>query len=580
MMRRTAGLVVVSLLISGVIPVTAAPVPGAIDVLGQVTNAARPLENVLVIAFNLAGYHSRQTFTSADGSFRLPSLPGGIYRLIAVKQGFAPAVATITPKQSGHPVVMKLRAQSALSQAEKQEIWQIRQSLPSDILREVEVFYGEASFAPPAPKFSGQMASLAGMTESSSPSFAQTTVGVQGSLGGSWTVNVRGRMQKFADEDGAELSDPSMESSGVDLEVRSSARHAYRLASSRNLIRPATESLSPEGGVEWHRFEWQTPESRLQVRYLTHENYEALGSSARQMFELTGDTLLYRGDRSDLALSVFFGQDLPHSGIAGTLEDLRTADIGTTGRVSVHPALVLRYGMQSRFRHTGNSWSPSTGAELKLGKQSALILSASQKVINGMERSPGAAPLLVNLSDAARLDPRYRYSLSLVSDGGSRGRFEITARQLAIDEAARIVVTDAEGPFWDAFDLVGGEVQQDLSLSYSRALTKGLVINVATTTGRSLDADEAGDMLYLLGALQTFYSPSGTSLDVTYRHLDTSRVAEPGTDVERLYLRMGQSVPLPLDLRLLVGMDLARGGSELPEGVQERRLVGGVSVAF
>jgi len=582
MMRQIAGLVVVSLLLSGALPANAAVrSDAAIDVLGRVTNAARPIENVLVIAFNIAGYHSRQTFTVGDGTFKLPSLPAGIYRLIAVKQGFAPAVTTVTSRQSGQVVSMKLRNQESLSQAEKQEIWQIRQSLPSDILREVDLFYGEPLSSTPAPRFTGQMASLAAVGSSASPSFAQTSLGVQGSLGGSWTVDLRGQMLKFASEEASAPSNPWMESSGLDLEVRSSASNAYRLATSKNSMRSVGTNVDGNGGVEWHRFEWQSRESRLQVRYLAHENYDALGSSPRELFELTGNTMLHRGERSDLAMSIFFGQDLPGAGSAATLEDLRTADIAALGRYAVVPAVVLRYGVQSRFRHSGNSLTPTTGAELKFGKQSAFVLSASQKVISGTDASAGDIPLLVTLDDGDRLDPRYRYSVAFVSDGGSRGRLEITARQLAIDDAARVVLTDAENPFWDAFDLLGGEVQQDLSLSYSRALSRGLVVNFTSMAGRSTNVtSDAGELQYVLGSMQTFFLPSGTSLDVTYRHLDPADANEAGSDVKRLYLRMGQSVPLPLDLRLLVGFDLARGGSERTDLQRERRLVGGISVAF
>src|SRR5687767_8137971 len=80
-----------------------------IEVLGNVSTAAQPVENAVVIAFNLSTYYVAQTFTSDTGTFRLPPLPAGIYRIIAVKNGFAPAVITLQPDRKDHRLALKLR---------------------------------------------------------------------------------------------------------------------------------------------------------------------------------------------------------------------------------------------------------------------------------------------------------------------------------------------------------------------------------------------------------------------------------------------------------------------------------------
>src|SRR5438046_2669026 len=84
------------------------PLPAAVQVLGSVTNAARPVGNVLVIALNLTSLEASQTFTGTDGTFNMPRLPAGIYKIIAVKYGFAPAMAMLVPTKAEHHITLRL----------------------------------------------------------------------------------------------------------------------------------------------------------------------------------------------------------------------------------------------------------------------------------------------------------------------------------------------------------------------------------------------------------------------------------------------------------------------------------------
>src|SRR6266581_5960594 len=71
--------------------------PAALNILGIVTAAARPVEHALVIALNLNTLEAMQTFSGNDGAFSLQKLPAAVYRVIAVKQGFLPTITMIVP---------------------------------------------------------------------------------------------------------------------------------------------------------------------------------------------------------------------------------------------------------------------------------------------------------------------------------------------------------------------------------------------------------------------------------------------------------------------------------------------------
>src|SRR5438093_1149112 len=76
--------------------------PTFLNILGSVTNAARPVANALVIALNLNNLEASQTFSRADGSFTLPLLPAGVYKIIAVNQGFSSSTTTVIPDRQDH----------------------------------------------------------------------------------------------------------------------------------------------------------------------------------------------------------------------------------------------------------------------------------------------------------------------------------------------------------------------------------------------------------------------------------------------------------------------------------------------
>src|SRR6266849_11098598 len=84
------------------------PMPQVLQVLGNVTTSARPVANALVIALNLKDLDSIQTYSLLVGTFALPPLRAGIYKIIAVKQGFAPAIATVIPTKPSHHVNLAL----------------------------------------------------------------------------------------------------------------------------------------------------------------------------------------------------------------------------------------------------------------------------------------------------------------------------------------------------------------------------------------------------------------------------------------------------------------------------------------
>lgn len=566
-----------------------APLPAALKVLGTVTGAARPLANALVIALNLENFDTTQTYTANDGSFVMPALRSGIYKIIAVKQGFVPAIATILPTRADHRVALRLDSEKKSARKSlNQEIWELRGSLPPDVLRELDFVLGEpveiASYE--IPRFRAEMVSLTGVAnQTASPAFAQTALGVETRIGESWQVGVRTNLQRFEDPtDSVRFGPPIAESSVMSVEVRPSPTQSYRVASTQSswlYAEPVDDARQAD--VRAHNFEWQRGPARVQVRYFEQDNLFRETSGASNLIEIASDVPLVQTRRGDFGVTFRVSQE----SIGRADDRFRIADLAANGTLAVVPSLIVHYGMASRIGTEGQEWAPRSGAEWKLTKNTSVVGSAMVKVI---DRDPTAMvmPRIVFWSEDGRILPKYTYTIGFVTGKDERNRFSAVATVTALDEAMRMVFTDAQNQFWDGLEVDAGDVRRDLRLAYRREFGNRFAIDVATTAGSATPADSAveGEKVYVTGDLQSTFNPTRTTIAVSYRDIQQPREGEEDYRSERIHVRMAQSLYLPIDIKLLLGFELARAENSpylidtlTPEG-RSKKYIGGLALNF
>lgn len=586
-MRRLRATALATAMIIIAAPVhPAAPLPSALQVLGTVTNSARPVANALVIALNLQDFVTTQTYTMSDGSFAIPTLRAGIYKIIAVKQGFVPAIATVLPTTPRHHVALKLESDKGKKRSSNQAIWELRGSLPADVLREVDqVLRPVEVVSYEIPRIRGEMFSLTGVSnQTASPAFAQTAVGVQGRVNETWQVGIRGNLQRFEDPtDEVRFGPPVAESGMMSMELRTSPTESYRVASTKSTWIYTDGAV--EADVRAHNFEWQHGGYRAQVRYFQQENLFRDLPVGSNLIEIAGDVPLLQTRRSDLGVAVRVTQETVDS----AAQILRTADVTANGSLALVPSLIVHYGMASRIGLNGQEVAPRTGAEWKLTDNTSIIGSAMVKV---MDRDPAAInlPSLVFLSEDARVLPRYTYTVGFVSGKDDKNRFTAIATMTAIDSPLRVVFTDAYDQFWDGLYVDAGDVRRDLRVAYRHEFGNRFAIDVATTAGTATRHDPAmhtREKTYIVGDLQSTFNPTRTTLAVSYREIQQPREnGEEDYHTERINVRMAQSLYLPIDIKLLVGLELARADNSpylidtlTPEG-RSRKYIGGLALNF
>lgn len=564
--------------------------PAALQVLGTVTNAAHPVANALVIALNTHDLAATQVWTAMDGTFTLPVLRTGVYKIIAVKAGFAPLITTLVPTKPNHRLALRLETEKqARRKSTNQEIWELRGSLPADVLRDLEFALEPAEVAAyDIPRFRGEMLSLTGVTnQTANPAFAQTSLGVQGRIGETWQVGLRGNLQRFENpNDEVRFGSPVAESSVMSMEVSSSPTQSYRVGSTKSswTYRDG-EAGEQQADVRAHNFEWHNGPARVEVRYFEQDNLFRDTPLQSNLIEIGGTMPVMQTRRSGLGIALRVTQE----SIETNAEVLRTADVSANGTILIVPSMVLHYGMASRIGLEGQELAPRTGAEWKLTEHTSIVGSVLYKVLD-RDPSVAALPSLVFWSESSHVLPRYEYTIGFVSGEEGKNRFSAIATVSAVDDPLRVVFADDSNQFWDGLYVESGDVRRDVRVAYRRDFGNRFAIDVAGTAGTASPNHPASDereKVYVTGDLQSTFMPTRTSLAVSYREIQ--QPGENGDDdyqTERIHLRMAQSLYLPIDIKLLLGLELAHAehspylmDSLTPEG-RSKKYIGGLALNF
>lgn len=588
---------IVAVALPAVPAVTPLAMPSVVQVIGNVTNAARPVGNALVIALNLTNLEASQTFTSTDGTFNLPQLPAGIYKIIAIKYGFAPAMAMLVPTRNEHRIKLRLEPEGKTKRNVSQEMWEIRGSVPPDILREIDNV-----MAPPVhvataqqmtyavPRFRGEMVSMTGVAaQTSAPAFAQTALGVQSRISDNWQIGFHGKLNRFEDPtDDRSFGTPVAESSAMQMELRSSPTDSYRVASTKSWWRYNGElpEDQQQADIRSHNFEWQHDHTTVQFRYLGQQNLFA-ATPGSDLFEVSGNTTLMQTRRSGLGVALRVTQESLRNSTNSTF---RTADLTANATFEVVPAFTVNYGMSSRLGLYGTEWAPRSGASFKLGKNTAFVVSGMYKVYD--QERPNVLPSVVVWSDDSHLLPRYSYSFGIVSgDPDATDRFSITSTISATDSPMRVVFSDGFEHFWDGLYIETGDVRRDVRLAFRKELGRRVLLDVSSSAGMAaprLQGLPSREKVYVTGDIESTYFPTHTTLALSYRQIHQPQPAGNGPDfrTERVDVRVAQALHILLDFKVLMGVEMARAANSpilldtLEADGVTRRYIGGLALNF
>jgi hypothetical protein len=493
-------------------------------------------------------------------------------------------------------VKLRLEPEGSTKRNVSQEMWEIRGSVPPDILRQIDNVMAPPPVVASArstydmPRFRGEMVSMTGVAaQTAAPAFAQTALGVQSRISDNWQLGFHGNLHRVEDPtDDRSFGTPVAESSVMQMELRSSPTDAYRVASTKSWWRFNTGDLpadQQQADIRTHNFEWEHDDTHVQVRYLGQQNLFA-ATPGSDLIEIAGNTTVLQTRRSGIGVALRVTQEsLRNAGNA----TFRTADLTANAKFELVPSFAVNYGMSSRLGLYGTEWAPRTGAEWKLGKKTAFVVSGMYKVYD--QERPNVLPSVVVWSDDSHLLPRYSYSFGFLSGEEGNDRFSAIGSVSATDAPMRVIFNDGFEHFWDGLYIETGDVRRDLRLAYRKELGKRVLVDVASSAGIAaprLATVPNREKVYVTGDIESTYFPSHTTLAVSYRQIHQPQPVGPGADfrTERVDVRLAQSLHLLVDFKLLAGVEVARAINSpilldtLEADGVTRRYIGGLALNF
>ena len=608
---------------------------------GRVLGETSPLAAAHIYAFQLADLKVRKVQTDAQGNFLIRELPAGLYRVIAHKTGFAPAMLMLS-RTTAH-AYQELGFQLARRQLGKgkgeDDFWELRSKIPADVLRQIEndeAGLHLASFTPSAVPslsnaFETEMQAVTGVDENQASGGGQISglvAGVKGQFGDA-EVALRGDFRKFngnALRPGAGPAGTGQTSS-LSLDVAHGPRSRVSISSLNNRMNGLSESGdSPidfaSYQVNWSQEVGENGHSDFSAHYTAENNFYRNGLIVPLEIPETSRTWRIEGayttsfsDRNTLQTGLRyrerqfgFGPDLP--GKAHERQALSTVDLFSRGGVRVQPAVLVEYGLYSTLSDGSLALTPQGGLVFQLGSNWQLKTSAARRVYTDAPSVPDFLPTLFAQRDLCEQGSEACYQIDLTRTDAAEeeNTFTVGAAQRVVGDTLRVHFSEDFFDQLHSLYLVRGDEIPEVRAGFRRKIAPSVI----TSLSSSLATGGGGEFIsptgqayenrvrYMVTSLDTQLLNSSTGIFIAFHQLhqqldpkgDLNKDRRLATEMEfdRLQLMLSQNLNFLFDVTsdwiVQLNMELTRGGAFTPadSGLEDdqvrHRILGGIAVKF
>ena len=612
-----------------------APAEAPVGVAGRVLADSNPVAEATVYAYQVVEKSLRRVLTDGGGEFAFSALPAGLYKIIAHKSGFAPAVTVLTRRSAEESQFLQVELPAVADAGADGGYWQLRAEVPGDVLREIQTPFGDeiVSLVPPSesgvgmPGFQTEVAATTAVGQVRGETPGQVVAGQLGLRGkvGKLGVAVDGNFGTIAA--GSESPwEPSLAGEAAALRVRLDGPQAGRF----DLAAESQRLVATAGGGEM-----PVDFERIFFRYHRDLGDDASTALLAQYVDENG---LYAGRRVHpldlplasraLRLEGTYGRDLGNTGRLRSgvryRESLRdyAAGWGVPGLDSVlnrsidawsfadwefAPAYVLQYGMYSTARDGSVSLAPRAGLLVRFRPQWEASFSASQRVsLADAETLRGEfVPTLLSAAFGCADAEESCYELQLLHGQGEGANFRIGSSWREFDRTVRVFLREDLFAAGEGLFMVPGDQLPEVHATVRRELGNHVVANLTSAYaeggGGSFRAANMrlyrNDVAYLTTSFDATIKPTSTGIFVAfYRvvqsldqvHRGRTRPAT-ASELERVELAVSQDLArlfgMSSDWAVRVGLELLRGATlfeTLPIDPEQlrHRVTTGVAVRF
>ncbi len=455
-------------------PVLASPLAPPIS--GIVSHLENPIGGVLVILYNLGDTSLTRSRTAPDGTFVLASAPVGVYDLIAYKSGFLPALVRLwhQPASAGVSAVriqLAARSESARGRKEASSIWDLRDKLPADVLREIELEAGTQESAPPGrvridKTVTGEVRTVSDVAQGDS-SLSRTAVGVRGGLPNGWQYDLRGDYAAVSDSAGiSDTSATTGNAAGLALDVAMSPLDRVSLTTRRHTLSLHDDRVASlqTHGVSWSRDGEEGSVESVAARYVEEANLYRATSPGSNFFPLASRTWEVRANYArpatespGVAASMTYRHREGTIGPSGVGSDgafLMSApdgDLSAASSVRVSSRTEVEGGVVARYLAGGYGIAPRLGARYDLGDKTYVFVRGLYRVVDSGAASGSVLPLVSSVDENGDATSGKGFTVGIERRSGPDASFRAEVSNHRVNEAVRAFF---EGDFLTDFDSV------------------------------------------------------------------------------------------------------------------------------
>jgi hypothetical protein len=591
---------------------------------GIVSHLRSPIADALVISYNLADTSLTRSRTAPDGTFVLASAPAGVYDLIAYKKGFLPALVrlwhqALPDRVSSVHIQLASQRGAPAERATVLSIWELRDRLPADVLRELAMEESGERAGPLARlrvdgMIGGEVATLADLS-SANNSLSRTAVGVRGGLPNGWKYDLRGDYAAVSDSADKTDGTATGSATGLALDVAPSADDRISLTTRRHSLSFRDEgpaSLSSEA-VGWSRDSESGSVGSLAARYMEEANLFRATSLGTSLFPLASRTWEVQGhyqrpasDSPGFALSMTYRHTDGAAGQTGVGSEgaspLAAPDGDLSASATWKPVsrMQVEGGVVARYLAGGYGIAPRIAARYDLGDQTYVFVQGLYRAADPVAGTAIVLPLVVSIDENRDAASRKGFAVGLerVSDEG--GSFRLEASNQRVGEAVRAFFG---GDFLTDFDSIylfdGNGVRQYQATGSQRLTDKlagSLAVRYGSIQGQIAEGSAAG---YGISSNRGRFWSARAAVEVVGTHTGVAILVRSvrqeletpaailANDSDKIALSVAQDLsvvglsPFGSVCKLLIALESARSTTaEREEPVPSNRLLGGVAISF
>lgn len=595
--------------------------PGSLA--GRVSGGTAPLASAAVYAYELGDLKLWRGVTDERGRFLFEHLPAGLYKIIAAKAGFLPAIVKLTRSSAGKRQWIDVQlVEERPGVAAAAGFWSVREQIPQDILREIGLA-GDTAMPLGQPVQAVQLETR-----------LQALTGIDGRLpdgGGQLTggrVDLSGEIRDVRldlEGDFSELQPVDFggalngSTQQVTFNVEGQGRSRVQVSTTNNRLDMGGDAPDIIG-IESHRVSWSQPlgegQSTLEAQYTSESNFYGFGvwapvgiPTASRSWRLEGSYATPLTERISLETGFRYHESQGrYANEQGQILPREQIDFYGRGGHQLSPGVLLEYGLYSTLRD-GSVWiTPRGGVILQLGRSWHAGSSVSTRFRADGENEyeiVDFAPVYFGDGEECEQGEElcYRFFLARQSNDA---KLSVGATHREFSETLRLFFDRDFYNFFESIYLVDGDSLPELTFEMERRLAPGILArlesNLAAGGGGVLvntnRVPHENTVSYMVTSLDTQFERTSTGVFLSFHRLAQSlnplgsagnRVADDEQALERLQVMVTQDLDflkaLASDLALQLNMEFSRGS--LPSGRQyddpdqlRRRVTGGVAVKF